>query len=510
MKIATAEEMSRIDRSSIEHYGILPAVLMERAGLAVAERIRDLYPLCKVQVLCGPGNNGGDGIVAARILHTWGYRVAVHMLCRRSALSSDCQSQLRIAEKFGIPCVFNTTLAPAELHGAVVVDALLGTGLSRAVTGSLAETIRQINDLAAPVVAVDIPSGISSDTGAIMGEAVRAAHTVTFGLPKRGHYFYPGTEHTGSLTIADIGFPPALLDDHAIVLERVDAASASRRIPERSACGYKNMFGHVLVVAGSTGKTGAALMTAKACLRAGAGLVTLGVPETLLDVFMGRVAEEMLLPLPDDGSGELAPFAADEIVRHVAERFDILAIGPGLGRSDAIARIVADVVLHCRAPLVIDADGLYALSRRANVLQSAKAPIILTPHEGELRRFASLGQQAHLSRFDAALSLAIEHGVYVVAKGAPTITTLPERRVFLNTTGNAGMATAGTGDVLTGVIAGLLAQHLAPADAAVLGGYLHGLSGDLAAERVGSHSLIATDVIDALPAAFLALQSVAH
>lgn len=503
--------MSRIDRSSIEHYGIPAAVLMERAGLAVAERIRAVYPPCTVRVLSGAGNNGGDGIVAARILHAWGYRVFVHMLCRRAALSSDCQAQLRIAEKFGIPCAFSTTLTPAELHGAaVVVDALLGTGLSRPVSGFLADTIRMINSASVPVVSVDIPSGISSDTGEVLGEAIRATHTVAFGLPKRGHYFYPGAEHTGSLTIADIGFPPALLEDERMVLDRVDRAMVSTLVPDRPAYGYKNMFGHVLVVAGSTGKTGAALMTAKACLRAGAGLVTLGIPETLLDMFMGRVMEEMLLPLPDDGSGELAPFAADEIVRHVAERFDILAIGPGLGRSDAISRIVADVVLHCRAPLVIDADGLYALSRNINVLQSAKAPIVLTPHDGELRRFLPPGQQVSRGRLDAALSLAAGQGVYVVAKGAPTITALPERRAFLNTTGNAGMATAGTGDVLTGIIAGLLAQHLAPADAAVLGVYLHGLSGDRAAARLGSHSLMATDVIDALPEAFLAVKDTAE
>lgn len=506
MKIVTAEEMGHIDRSTIARYGLSAEVLMERAGLAVAELVKAQYSPRKVLVLCGPGNNGGDGLVAARNLHSWGYRVAVHMLSRRSALAPDCQTQLRIAEKFGVPCVFSTALSPAELHGTIVIDAILGTGLSRAVSSMLADVIRLVNDSGAAVVAVDIPSGISSDSGAVLGEAIRASRTVTFGLPKRGHYLYPGAEHTGELLIADIGFPPALVGDDRLVLDRIDADVAACFLPERPANAHKNMFGHVLVVAGSAGKTGAALMTARACLRAGAGLVTIGVPETLLDVFMGRVTEEMLLPLPDDGSGELAPFAADEIVRHAAERFDIVAIGPGLGQSPSLPRVIADVVLHCRVPLVIDADGLNALSGRTNLLQSAKAPVVLTPHPGEFRRLLPQDSMDTSLSIEAALAFASAHGVYLVAKGAPTITAIPERRAFLNTSGNAGMATAGTGDVLTGIIAGLLAQHLQPADAAVLGVYLHGAAGDIAAERTGQHSLIATDVIDALPEVFQTLQ----
>jgi NAD(P)H-hydrate epimerase len=415
--------------------------------------------------------------------------------------------QLSIAEKIGIPCVFGTKLTPADLHNTIVIDAIFGIGLSRTITGEIAAIIRLVNNAAPFVVAVDIPTGIHSDTGEVMGEAIVASQTVTFGIPKRGHYLYPGAHYSGKLTVADIGFPPAFLTDDRIAVNLVAAASVRQLVPERPSHAYKNMFGHVLVVAGSTGKTGAALLTARACLRSGAGLVTLGVPESLLDVFMGSVTEEMLLPLPDTGNGELAPFAAPEILRMVAERFDIVAIGPGLGRSTTIGGIVTDLVLACPAPLVIDADGLYALSAQTSLLQSAKAPIVLTPHAGELKRLCSDKDQqyVHRDRIETARAFAAEHGVYLVAKGAPTIVATPESRPFVTTAGNSGMATPGAGDVLTGIIAGLLAQHLTPEAASILGVFLHGAAGDHAAARLGRHSLIATDIIASLPDAFCGL-----
>lgn len=508
MKIVTADEMRRIDRETIGQFGIPSAVLMERAGLAVAERVRSQYPPKKIVVLCGAGNNGGDGLVAARCLHACGYRVSVHMVARRANLSAECSAQLKIAEKFGVPVVFGANLTSGNLHGAAVIDALFGTGLSKPLTGSLAKLVHQVNDSGAPVISVDIPSGISADTGQVQGVAIRATETITFGLPKRGHVLHPGAAYMGRLSVADIGFPPALTDDSRIAAETVTAGNAAFLLPARPGDAYKNMFGHVLVVAGSPGKTGAALMTARACLRAGAGLVTIGVPESLMDMFMGRVTEEMLLPLPDSGDGMLAPFAADEILRQVPGTFDVLAVGPGLGASPEVHAVVRQLVVHTVVPLVIDADALTALASQSGVLHSAKAPMILTPHPGELRRLDP-NVPADRSRIDSAIGFAKAYGVTLVAKGAPVVCATADGRAFVNTTGNAGMATAGTGDVLTGIIAALVGQRLKPADAAILGVYLHGLAGDIGAARFGQHSLMATDLLNMLPEAFLALQKTA-
>lgn len=505
MKIVTADEMRRIDRETIGQYGIPSAVLMERAGLAVAERVRAEYPPKKIIVLCGAGNNGGDGIVAARHLHTWGYRTSVRMVMRRANFSDECSVQLKIAEKFGVTVVFGSTITAADLHGAVVIDALFGTGLSKPLAGALAAVVRTVNESGVPVISIDIPSGISADTGQVQGAAIRAAQTITFGLPKRGHILHPGADYTGRLSVADIGFPCALTQDPRIPAETVTADDAAFLLPARPAASYKNQFGHVLVIAGSPGKTGAALMTARACLRAGAGLVTIGAPESLMDIFMGRVTEEMLIPLPDSGDGTLAPFAADEILRQIRGRFDVLAIGPGLGASPEVHAVVRELVVRSVVPLVIDADGLNALAGQSGVLHNAKAPLILTPHPGELRRLDP-NVPADRSRIDGAIGFAKAYGVTLVAKGAPSITATPDGHALVNTTGNAGMATAGTGDVLTGIIAGLAAQKMRPSSAAALGVYLHGLAGDIAAVRLGQHALIATDLISTLADAFLSLQ----
>ncbi len=505
MKLATAEEMKRIDRETIGQYGISAAVLMERAGLAIAEQLNEQYPSKKIVVLCGAGNNGGDGLVAARNLHAWGYRVSARMAIRRADLSDGCAAQLEIAERFGVPIVFHAKLTPDDLLEAVVLDALFGTGLNKPLTGSLAKLVRLVNDSGVPVVSVDIPSGISADTGEVLGIAIKANQTIAFGLPKRGHFLHPGAAHTGRLSVADIGFPPALMHDHRIAAETVTAESVSLLLPLRPPHAHKNMFGHVLVVAGSPGKTGAALMTARACLRAGAGLVTIGLPENLLDVFMGRVTEEMLLPLPSAKDGMLASCAADEILRQSPGRFDIIAVGPGLGSSADIQVVVREIVARSSVPMVVDADGLNVLAGQSGALRNSQAPLILTPHPGELRRLDPT-TPVGMSRIDSAMRFASAHGVCLVAKGAPTITATAEGQAFVNTTGNAGMATAGAGDVLTGIIAGLFAQKIKPVHAAVLGVYLHGLAGDLAVAKFGQYSLLATELIGALPDAFLALQ----
>lgn len=509
MKVVTAVEMREIDRLTIEEYGVPGLVLMERAGVAIAARAKELFSGKKMLVLCGGGNNGGDGLVAARNLHNWGYQVKVVELSKADSMSPDCKTQYQIAKKVGVPVEFRKTLTGADFHGAFVIDAVFGTGLSKPVAGDLAILFRAINESGAPLLAVDIPSGISSDTGEVLGEAVRADYTVTFGLPKRGHLLYPGAEYTGCLHIEDIGFPTELTQSEKIKTELVSRERASALIPARFRNSYKGDYGHVLVLAGSRGKTGAALMTAKGCLRSGSGLVTLGVPESLLDIFQGRVMEEMTLPLPDKGNGTLDEKAIRSILDFSSRQADVIALGPGIGVSPETEKVVSQLILLSTVPLVIDADGLNSLKESKSIFSKAKSPVIVTPHPGEMARLMGSGagiQDIEKDRINTALSFARATGVYVVLKGVPTIVASPEGQTFLNSTGNPGMATAGSGDVLTGIISSLVGQGLNPLDASVLGVYLHGLAGDEAAKVRGEHSLIASDIISALPEAFRCLK----
>jgi NAD(P)H-hydrate epimerase len=526
MKVVTAQQMREIDRITIEDYGIPSLVLMERAGLAVAKRAKDLCPNKKILILCGSGNNGGDGIVAARNLHNWGLNVNVVILSDENSLSPDCHKQYEIAKKMGLSMKFSTEIKERDIHGAgFIVDAIFGTGLNREVENKVAKVIRLINNYREMnrffVLSVDIPSGISSDTGAILEEAIKADFTVTFGLPKIGHFLYPGADYTGRLFIEDIGFPLELLRAERLKINFIDKELIYDLIPERPRYSHKGDYGYVLVVGASKGKTGAAFMTAKACLRSGAGLVTIGVPESLLDVFQEKVTEEMALPLTDN-NGIISKEALEEILDFITERADVLAIGPGLGVSSDTKVIIDELILKSPVPMVIDADGLNSLSSK-EILKKAKSPIIITPHPGEMARL--LGQESRVrgqktekdireeiekDRINTAISFSKETGTYVILKGVPTIIADPEGNSYINTTGNPGMATAGTGDVLTGIVASFLGQGLSPLDASLLGVYIHGLAGDLAASEKGYHSLIATDIINFLPKAFLSFSELSH
>ncbi len=507
MKIVTAKEMQEVDRRAIEDHGIPGPVLMERAGLSVAGKIKELFEPGKVIVLAGSGNNGGDGIVIARELHNAGWDVKVLLLLKEDKLSPDCLAQYRIAKQAGVPIDFRTKFDSSDTHAAIVVDAIFGTGLSKDITGPMAETIDSLNASDAPVVSVDIPSGISSDTGAVMGTAVRARATVTFGAPKRGHLLHPGAEHTGELYVEDIGFPPGLFD--GLKCSLLEPRTMTGLLPSRPRYSHKGDYGHVLVLAGSRGKTGAALMAARACLVSGAGLVTLGVPESLMNVFQGRVTEEMCLALSGSGSGALSHRALDDIKGFLRESAAVLAVGPGIGADDETRRLVRELVAACTGPMVLDADALNALQGMPEALRDAAAPLVLTPHPGEFARLSGRTKEdIEADRIGSAVSFAMDAGVTLALKGVPTVVADPDGDSFVNSTGNPAMAKAGTGDVLTGMIAALLAQGLAPADAASLGVYLHGLAGDAAASELGPYSVLASDIIDAIPVAFNSLRQV--
>ena len=517
MKAVTAAEMREIDRITIEKYGVPGSVLMERAGTAVATKAMELFTGRRALVICGGGNNGGDGLVAAADLYGSGYTVNVIMLSDQGSLGKDCRMQYDSAIKAGVAVEFRKAIESADLQDVFVVDAIFGTGLSKPVTGDIASAIRAVNESESPVLAVDIASGISSDTGEILGEAVVANHTVTFGLPKRGHFLYPGAGHTGSLYVEDIGFPDELLMSENIKAELIHGSAVASLMLPRPRNSYKGDYGHVLVVAGSSGKIGAALMTARACLRSGSGLVTIGIPESLMDALQCRVTEEMTLSLPDRGDGTLDKKALKVILDFACRQSDVIAVGPGMGVSSSTEKIVSGLVLSSAVPLVIDADGLNSIKDCRDLLGRAKAPVIITPHPGEMTRLLNQpsvrSRKAEMKisdiekdRINTAVSFSAETGVCVVLKGVPTIVADPDGCVYINTSGNPGMATAGSGDVLTGIIASLAGQGMSPLDAAVSGVYLHGLAGDAAAEEIGEASLIASDVIDALPAAFRSLK----
>lgn len=519
MKIVTAEEMRQVDKMTIEEFGLSGTVLMERAGLCIASKIKELYSPRKVVVVAGSGNNGGDGLVAARDLHNEGWNVSVFLTSRPEALKGDALTQYTTAVRYGVSVQHvGELLAHYESvfsRHTVIVDAIFGTGLSKPVAGKLSEVIHLINRSGMRVVSVDIPSGISSDDGKIMGSAVKADYTVTFGLPKRGHFVYPGAEYSGELFVMDIGFPQALLSSEKFTTELLEQKDVVAFVPERRKYSHKGDYGHVLIVAGSRGKTGAALMSAKACMRSGAGLVTIGIPESLADIFQSRVTEEMTLILPDKGDGTLSAKASPRVLEFAGKANHVLAIGPGIGVSADTEKLITDIIKNSESPLVIDADGINSLRRGREVLRRAKVPIILTPHPGEMARLLQGTASGMISptvsdieenRIDIAVSFAEETKTNLVLKGVPTVIAAPSGRAYVNSTGNPGMASAGTGDVLTGIIAGLLSQNRNALNSCMLGVYMHGLAGDMAASEKGEHSVTATDIIDKIPSVFRSLR----
>lgn len=529
MKVATADEMRTIDNETINNYGIPGSVLMERAGLAVVSKVKELFGRAKVIIISGRGNNGGDGFVVARNLHNDGWDVRVFLAALPEDLRGDALLQYKTAVQFGVEIkpIQDLLIHHSSIitRHSIIVDALLGTGLSKDVTGELLNAIDRINTSGRPVLSVDIPSGISSDNGQIMGKAVRARYTVTFGLPKRGHLLYPGAEYSGDLFIEDIGFPKRLINAEQLNVELLEDRNIAPFIPKRKRYSHKGIYGHVLIVAGSRGKTGAALMAAKACLKTGAGLVTLGVPESLADVFQSRVTEEMTLVLPDKGDGTLSEKASYKILDFLNGTAHLLAIGPGIGVSAETTRIMKNLIKNSSSPIIIDADGINSIGGERRIFKTTNVPIILTPHPGEMTRLlqdskrqkiikknssiqkpdTEIRRSIERDRINTVLSFSRDTKTYLVLKGAPTIIATPDSKAFINATGNPGMAKGGTGDVLTGMIAGFLSQTMNPINACILGVFIHGLAGDIAVSEKGLHPLMATDIIDKIPDAFSAL-----
>ncbi len=516
MKVVTANEMKTIDRITIDEVGIPALVLMERAGVSVAKRVAGIFGIEeRITVLCGAGNNGGDGLVCARELFNNGFIVKAIIISEAGQLSTECQKQYEICTKLGVDVAMKTTIIEQDIDGSVIIDAILGTGLDRPIKDNLLHVIALANNLCGKnVVAIDIPTGISSDTGQVMGTAIEAGWTVTFGLPKRGHMLYPGKEHTGTLFVEDIGFPTTLLNSINIKCEVLEKELISLYIPQRSDYSYKGDYGHVLVVGGAKGKAGAALLASRASLRTGAGLVTMAVPNSLADVYQVSALEEMVLPVADDGRGGFSRNAIEEILNFAKKKSCVIAVGPGITVTEDTIELVKQILINAANQLIIDADALNCIASNtkneiATLLSNTKEPAILTPHTGEMARLigsytdiADNCKEIESNRITVASNFARESSIYLVLKGVPSIISDPEGTVFLNPTGSPSMATAGAGDCLTGMIAALVAQGLSPLFAVQTGVYMHGLAGELSAQNVGLHSTLASDIIENIPKTF--------
>ncbi len=501
-RLVDGQGMRARDHHTIETLGVSGELLMESAGRAVAGEALALGAARRgVLVVCGAGNNGGDGLVAARHLHLLGVRVRVALLGRAADLHGDAAGNLARARAVGVP--FSAAEAAAG-DGEIVVDAIFGTGLSRAVEGDAARAIDRIRSArraaGARVLAVDLPSGLSADTGQALGVCVEADVTITLGLPKVGLALEPGRTLAGRIRVARIG----IADDApgagtaALLWTR---AGASAQLPPRPPAGHKGSFGHVLVVAGSEGKTGAAALAALGAGRAGAGLVTIACPSSLNDILETKCTEAMTVPVAETEGRSLAA-AAEKALLALAEARDVVALGPGIGTDAETVALVRALAPALARPLVLDADGLNALASDPSRLKARRHPTIVTPHPGEAARL--LGREVreiNADRLGVASAVSERTGAVVVLKGAATVTAAPDGRVIVNPTGGPILASGGTGDVLTGVIAGLLAQGLPPFEAAALGAYLHGLAADRLAERLGPAGGLAEDVAAMIPVA---------
>ena len=498
MKAVSTEQIRQLDQRTITA-GVAGAELMDRAGYAVAKaavRFLKQRDARSVLLLAGKGNNGGDAIVAARHLAGAGCHPTLVLFGRREELKGDAllhfQKLVSGVQVVEAPSPDEVPQLIAETEPAVIVDGLLGTGLSGDVREPYASAIGAINAWRGPVIAIDIPSGLDSDTGAVRGVAVRADLTLTMGLPKIGLLTPAAADCVGRLEVVDIGFLPRFIEEIQTDVELLVAEDVRALLPVRRRSAHKGEFGHLLVIAGSEGYTGAPVLAAHAAARAGAGLVTLAVPRSIYPIIAAACPPE-IMPRPFDDLPEL-------------EGFDAIALGPGLGQRPAVSKLVEQVLTRATVPAVVDADGLNALAKDLSVRKRIQAPLVLTPHPGEMGRLT--GQSAaeiQAQRWEVARQFAREQRVVLVLKGAGTVITDGSGPLWINSTGNPGMARGGMGDALTGIIGALLAQGLGPFAAARAGVWVHGLAGDLACDHQGEQAMLVSDLIHSLGAAFTAL-----
>lgn len=508
MQIAAAQQMRELDRIAIKERGIPSTDLMERAAGAVADAACGLAeeyrkhtpqkrgPLRAV-CFCGAGNNGGDGVAAARLLLERGLEVHAVLAGRRDKMTPDCQEmERRLQAAGGELASMEHPELDAWCQGAdVLVDALFGIGLNTQLRGDPLGAVQRMNAAPAPVVSADIPSGVEADTGHILGTAVEAEITVTFSLPKPGLYLGNGIRCAGQVMVADIGIPPELVNAVESTLSTVEPADIT--LPRRDRMAHKGQFGKVYLLSGSVNYPGAPVLAARAAVRAGAGLVTVGVPAQVWPTAAAKLASAMPQPLPAGKDGTLSLEAAESVLTGLSS-CGVCLIGPGLGRSKGAAAVVRRVLSETQLPVVLDADGINALEGHIDVLDGRAGLLtILTPHDGEFARL--IGALPGEDRLAGAVTFAQAHSCCLVLKGHRTITAFPDGAAYLNTTGNPGMAKGGSGDVLGGIITALLGQGLSARQAVPAAVCLHGEAGDLCAQRLGEYGMTPSDMIDVLP-----------
>lgn len=515
--VVSAEEMRWCDEAAIRTYRIPSLLLMENAGAGVARLIMDRFsPLSEktILIVCGKGNNAGDGFVVARHLVNAGAAVVVTLLNSASDLKGDAKTNFEILkaiaktsdERLRIE-QYSQRLLSERAHFDLIVDAIFGTGFKGSVTKPHSTAIEWINSQSAPVIAIDIPSGVNGTTGTKEGIAVCARFTATMGALKTGLICNDGRDNVGEIVVVDIGIPSAVYAHPSLRTRMVEAQDVQKLLPTRPSTAHKYNVGKVFLLAGSRGFTGAAALAAGASLRSGAGAVVLGTPETVYPILSKKLSEVIVRPLPATSDGSLSLDGLGEIKERMSWA-DVTVIGPGLSRQADTQKLVQQLVLQSDAKILIDADGLNALSAVGpRALKKSKATLLLTPHTGEFSRLTGVASgEIEANRVSSVREAAKDLGSTVVLKGAPTATATTGGEVFLNPTGNPGMATVGSGDVLSGIIAGLWAQGMEATGAAFSGVYLHGLAGDLAGSKYGERSLVAQDLIDFLPAAFQKLK----
>ena len=519
MKAVTAKQMRLIDRRAIEEFGVPSLTLMENAGRGLFRVVRDALggmARKRIAVFCGKGNNGGDGLVVARLAAQAGACVRVLLAARKQEVRGDAAVNLQRAESCGlrafeVPELDSPSGLPAHIarqlnESDAAVDALLGTGISGPPAPPMPALIACIERIRsrgnAPVISVDVPSGIDADTGRVPGPAVRADHTVTMGLPKLGLLLYPAAGLVGRLHVADIGFPAALVDEAEAAAEWVEQGQIAAMFSERQQDSHKGDYGRVFIIAGSPGMTGAATLCGHAALLAGAGLVTVGVPASLNAILEEKLTEVMTYPLPETTEHTLSEAALQPILSK-ASQCEVVALGPGISLHPETAVLTGQIVQRLDLPLVLDADALTNLAPQRDILRpDGGAARIITPHPGEMGRLLRMSSdRVQADRIGAACGAASRFRCIVALKGAHTIICAPDEIPRINPTGNPGMASGGTGDVLTGLIAGLMAQGLAPFDAASAAAYVHGLAGDLAAEEETQTALTASELLQRIPQA---------
>jgi hydroxyethylthiazole kinase-like uncharacterized protein yjeF len=507
VKLAFSQDLRKMDALAVGRFNLTIAQLMQRAGEAVVEKVGPLSKK-KIGVVCGKGNNGGDGLVAARLLKKRKIDVRVVLAQSPEIMGKEAAAQYRKAKAAKVSIITvesrdDLRLARTALEKCdLLIDALLGTGLSRPAEGLTRDLILLMNDLKKPLLAVDTPSGFSMDAGVALGEAVKAQWTVTLGLSKVGFYTPSAAAYTGEVSVNDLGLPEELLNADFLKVEMTDPALVRKSLPRYDDNINKGTRGRVLVVAGSTGLTGAAALSAWGAQRIGAGLVTVACAGSLNPILAAKLTECMTAPVAEAPGGFIS-FRASARILELAAKAKALVIGPGLGQHEETGRLLQEILPRLAGSLVLDADALNLLSSQEGLwkaLSALKAPVILTPHPGEAARLLKITiAEVEQNRLKVAKQIAAEYNAVAVLKGRHTVIANPQGDVRVNPTGNRGLATGGTGDVLSGILGGLLAQGLSAFDAASTGVYLHGLAGEKASRRFGPDGLLATDLLPILP-----------